>query len=62
MSDLNHIIDDARAAFASASRPADLENEKAKFLGKDGALTKELKALGALPVDEKKSRGAAVNA
>ena len=62
MSDLNHIIDDARAAFASASRPADLENEKAKFLGKDGVLTKELKALGALPVDEKKSRGAAVNA
>jgi phenylalanyl-tRNA synthetase alpha chain len=62
MNDLNHIIDDARAAFASASRPADLENEKAKFLGKDGALTKELKALGALPVDEKKSRGAAVNA
>ena len=61
MSDLNHIVDDARAAFASASRPADLENEKAKFLGKDGVLTKELKALGALPVEEKKIRGAAVN-
>ena len=61
MSDLNHIVDDARVAFASATRPADLENEKAKFLGKDGAVTKELKALGALPVDEKKIRGAAVN-
>ena len=61
MSDLNHIVDDARVAFASASRPADLENEKAKFLGKDGVLTKELKALGALPVEEKKIRGAAVN-
>ncbi|TDR32331.1 phenylalanine--tRNA ligase subunit alpha [Hydromonas duriensis] len=62
MSDLNHIVDEARIAFASASRPADLENEKAKFLGKDGVLTKELKALGALPVDEKKRRGAEVNA
>ena len=62
MSDLNHIVDDARAAFASATRPADLENEKAKFLGKDGALTRELKALGALPIEEKKTRGAAVNA
>ena len=62
MSDPNHTTADAHAAFASASRPADLENEKAKFLGKDGALTKELKALGALPVEEKKTRGAAVNA
>ena len=62
MTDLTHIIDDARTAFASATRPADLENEKAKFLGTDGVLTKERKALGALPVEEKKSRGAEVNA
>ena len=62
MTDLSHIIDDARTAFASATRPADLENEKAKFLGKDGVLTRELKALGALPLEEKKSRGAQVNA
>ena len=60
--DLAHIIDQARAAFASATRPADLENEKAKFLGKDGVLTAELKALGKLPIEEKKTRGAQVNA
>ncbi|MCE1159940.1 MAG: phenylalanine--tRNA ligase subunit alpha, partial [Burkholderiales bacterium] len=62
LADLAHIIDQARAAFASATRPADLENEKAKFLGKDGVLTAELKALGKLPIEEKKVRGAQVNA
>ncbi|MGL4767460.1 MAG: phenylalanine--tRNA ligase subunit alpha, partial [Formosimonas sp.] len=62
MTDLSHIITEARAAFASATRPADLENEKAKFLGKDGILTRELKTLGALPIEEKKTRGAQVNA
>ena len=62
MSDLNQIVEQARAAFAGASRPADLENEKAKFLGKDGVLTAELKALGKLPIEEKKTRGAQVNA
>ena len=62
ITDLAHIIDQARTAFASATRPADLENEKAKFLGKDGVLTAELKALGKLPIEEKKTRGAQVNA
>lgn len=62
MNDLSHIIDNARKLFASATRPADLENEKAKFLGKDGMLTIELKALAKLPIEEKKARGAQVNA
>ncbi len=62
MLDLTQIVEQARMAFASASRPADLENEKAKFLGKDGVLTAELKALGKLPIEQKKTRGAEVNA
>lgn len=62
MNDLSHIIDNARELFAAANRPADLENEKAKFLGKDGLLTIELKALAKLPIEEKKIRGAQVNA
>lgn len=61
MNDLTHIIDNARTLFATAKRPADLENEKAKFLGKDGLLTIELKALAKLPIEEKKIRGAQVN-
>jgi phenylalanyl-tRNA synthetase alpha chain len=62
MTELNHLIEDARALFAAATRPADLENEKAKFLGKDGLLTRELKALASLPIDERKTRGARVHA
>lgn len=62
LSALSTIVDQARAAFAAATRPADLENEKAKFLGKDGILTAELKALGKLPIEEKKARGVQVNA
>lgn len=62
MSDLNQIVELARTAFKAATRPADLENVKAKFLGKDGSLTRELKALGSLAIEEKKIRGAQVNA
>ena len=62
MSDLNQIVELARTAFKAATRPADLEDVKAKFLGKDGSLTRELKALGSLALEEKKVRGAQVNA
>ena len=62
MSDLNQIVELARTAFKAATRPADLEDVKAKFLGKDGSLTRELKALGSLALEENKVRGAQVNA
>jgi phenylalanyl-tRNA synthetase alpha chain len=62
MNDLEQLVNDAQAAFASASAPADLENAKARFLGKSGSLTEQLKALGTLPPDEKKARGALINA
>ena len=44
-----------------AHTPADLENSKAQYLGKSGRVTELMKGLAALPVDEKKSRGAAIN-
>jgi len=61
MTDLDSIVEDAGAAFSVAITPADLENAKAQFLGKSGRITALMKGLAALPVDQKKSRGAAIN-
>jgi phenylalanyl-tRNA synthetase alpha chain len=61
MSDLDTIIANAQAAFAAAATPADLENAKAQFLGKQGQLTELMKGMAALSVEEKKTRGAAIN-
>jgi len=61
MNELDAIIDAATSAFASAATPADLENAKALFLGKAGRITELMKGMAALTVDEKKSRGAAIN-
>ena len=61
MNDLNAIVESAQAAFAQAITPADLENAKALFLGKSGRITELMKGMAALTVDEKKSRGAAIN-
>ena len=59
--DLDSIVDSARSAFAAASTPAELENAKARFLGKSGRVTELLKGLSALSADEKKTRGAEIN-
>jgi phenylalanyl-tRNA synthetase alpha chain len=61
MNDLNAIVDSAKAAFAQAGTPADLENAKALFLGKSGRITELMKGMAALSVEEKKSLGAAIN-
>ncbi len=61
MTDLNDIVDQAKAAFSHAATPADLENAKALYLGKAGRLTELMKGMAALSVDDKKSRGAAIN-
>ena len=61
MTDLFEIVDSATAAFAQAVTPAELENAKALFLGKSGRMTELMKGMAALSVDEKKSRGAAIN-
>ncbi|MBA2672607.1 phenylalanine--tRNA ligase subunit alpha [Ramlibacter sp.] len=64
MTELDSIVDAARAAraaFAQASTPAELENAKAQFTGKSGRITELMKGMGALSVEEKKTRGAAIN-
>jgi phenylalanyl-tRNA synthetase alpha chain len=60
--ELEKLVEDARAAFAAVSQPAALENEKARFLGKTGAITERLKALGKLPPEDKREQGARINA
>ncbi|HEV7913307.1 MAG TPA: phenylalanine--tRNA ligase subunit alpha [Albitalea sp.] len=62
MNDLDQLVHDAHADFAKAPTPAELENAKARYLGKSGRVTELLKALGALGADEKKTRGALINA
>jgi phenylalanyl-tRNA synthetase alpha chain len=61
ITDLDSIVEGARQAFASAATPADLENAKALFTGKSGRITELMKGMAALTVEEKKSRGAAIN-
>ena len=46
MDELDRIVATALADFAARNDPAALENAKAKFLGKAGALTELLKSLG----------------
>src|SRR6187399_2933056 len=61
MNDLKPVVDSALAEFAGARTPAELEDAKARFLGKSGVVTEQLKALGALPAEQKKARGAEIN-
>ncbi len=61
MNDLAELIAAAETDFAAAPTPAELENAKARFLGKSGRLTEMLKALSALSIEEKKTRGAEIN-
>ena len=61
MNELDSLVANAGMAFADAKTPTELENAKAQFLGKSGRVTELMKGMAALPVDEKKSRGAAIN-
>ena len=58
---LDALVADARARFAAAGDGASLENEKARFLGKSGAITELLKGLGKLDPQVKKTEGARIN-
>ena len=61
MNELDALVNGAREAFVLAATPAELENAKALFLGKAGRIPELMKGLSALPVEEKKVRGAAIN-
>ena len=61
MNELDSLVESAQQLFAQSATPADLENAKAQFLGKSGRVTELMKGMAQLSVEEKKSRGAAIN-
>ena len=61
MNELDQLVQAAQADFEAAGSPAELENAKARYLGKAGRVTDLLKALAKLAPDEKKAQGAAIN-
>ena len=61
MRELEQIIAEAEAATRSTKTIADLEQAKARFLGKAGSLTELLKGLGKLSAEDRPKAGAAIN-
>src|SRR4030065_1823612 len=61
MEDLQQILDQALKQFAGIVDEAELEQVKAKYLGKDGSLTVLLKGLGKLSAEERPAAGARIN-
>jgi phenylalanyl-tRNA synthetase alpha chain len=51
----------ALADIAAAGTPAALEQLRVALLGKGGSITAQLKSLGALPADQRKAAGEAIN-
>jgi phenylalanyl-tRNA synthetase alpha chain len=61
MEDVTRIVATALEEFEACKDPAALENAKARYLGKSGALTEQLKALARLSADERPAAGARIN-
>lgn len=61
MEQLQQILDQALQQFAVINDEAELEQIKAKFLGKEGSLTALLKGLGKLSNEERPAAGARIN-
>ena len=59
---LDQLAAGATSRIAAAASLADLEALKVELFGKKGAITAELKSLGALAPDERKAAGARINA
>ena len=62
MSNVDVILKEGLAALDAAADLVELEQVKARYLGKSGALTELLKQLGKLSPEERKSAGATINA
>lgn len=61
MSLLADILLESQAAITQVETLADLEQVKAKYLGKQGALTEQMKQLGKATAEERPKLGAAIN-
>ncbi len=61
MANLEYLIAESQNDFNACADMPTLENAKAKYLGKAGALTEALKGLGKLSSEERPAAGAAIN-
>ncbi len=61
MHTIEQLIEQATAEFASIHDASLLEQAKARYLGKSGILTEQLKALGKMPPEARKAAGAVIN-
>src|SRR5690606_13387959 len=62
MEQLDQLVQQAAADFAAATDSAQLEQAKARYLGKAGSLTERLKSLGRLEPEARREAGSAINA
>ncbi len=62
MDSLEQLIDSAKQDFLAAPDAVALENAKAKYLGKTGLITAQMKQLGKMPPEDRRTRGAVINA
>ena len=58
---LEDLINSAQTQIEQATDLATLDSVRVEFLGKKGQLTAQLKSLGSLPVEEKKTQGQKIN-
>jgi phenylalanyl-tRNA synthetase alpha chain len=61
MSDIEQLSAQALADIAAAGTPDALEALRVSLLGKSGSVTAQLKSLGALPAEQRKAAGEAIN-
>ena len=61
MQELEQILNQAMQQFAAVEQAAELEQVKARYLGKEGSLTALLKGLGKLSAEERPAAGARIN-
>ncbi len=61
MQELDQILDQALQQFAAIEQAAELEQAKARYLGREGRLTELLKGLGKLSAEERPAAGARIN-
>ena len=61
MHNLDQLVKEVSSAFAAIADPDELEQIKARYLGKNGRITELLKGLAKLSPEEKKAAGAEIN-
>ena len=61
MQNLSELLDEAKILLSKATSIAELEQLKARYLGKNGALTEQLKTLKNLDPDARRTVGAEIN-